>query len=236
LPRRGAKQVCRRGGAKAEAPRLPKPGPAIAGKAESCRVIIEAEEASEAMSSEPKRKTSSTSRRPRAPRSAGSGEPTPDSSATKSTNPLELEPDAWRPPEQPTPAQLDPGDDFEPPPPEPLEWSPERGGAIVRAGGFLLHTADGMAREPGGDELWRATEADVDAIAPPLARILNRYEPARRLAGVSDETELAIGLMGYARRNLAERGRLVTAKRQAATAAPADGQPDLFEGRPPVTE
>jgi hypothetical protein len=171
---------------------------------------------------------------PAMPGSAGSGERTPDFSASTSdgpTNPLGLESDEWAPPEGPTPARADLDDelDFEPPPREPLEWTPERAGAIVRAGGFLLHTADGLSREPGGEELWRATEADVEAIAPPLARILNRYEPARRLAGVSDETELAIGLMGYARRNLAERGRLATTKRQAATES---GEPTWPPERP----
>jgi hypothetical protein len=104
--------------------------------------------------------------------------------------------------------------EYEPVAPELIEWTPERAAAMVRAGGFLLHNADSASREPGGEEIWRATETDVAAIAPPLARILNRYAPARRLAGVSDEAELAFALSGYTRRNLATRGRVMRAKRE----------------------
>ena len=155
-------------------------------------------------------------------RSAPSAGSTPDSSGTTQTpegpNPLGLEPDEFdaggeREPVSPDePRELD--DPYDATPPEPIEWTSERTGAIVRAGGFLLHNADSLSSEAGGEQLWRATEADVDAIAPPLARILNRYTPARRLAGVSDEAELAFGLFGYAKRNLAERGRLAGDKRQ----------------------
>lgn len=161
--------------------------------------------------------------------SAGSSAHTRESSDTNSTtpdpaNPLGLEHDDWQPPEQPTPADanLELADRYEPQPPELLEWTPERAGAIVRAAGFMLHTADGLSREPEGRELWRATEEDVDTIGPPLARILNRYEPARRLAGVSDEGELAFALVAYTRRNLVDRGRVATAKqlRAAQTETP----------------
>ncbi len=63
----------------------------------------------------------------------------------------------------------------------------------------------------------------VQAIGAPLARILNRYAPARRLAGVSDEAELGFAAAAYFRRNLAERGRLATAKREREEAAAAAG-------------
>ncbi len=185
-------------------------------------------EAGDGQSEKPSRTSKSRKAATRTKGSAGSSASTPGSSAT---NPLGLEGEEWQPPDRPTPAEPIPVDDFEPPPAEPLEWTPERAEAIVRAGGFLLHTADGLSREPGGEELWRATEADLQAIAPPLARILNRYEPARRLAGVSDETELAIGLMGYTRRNLAERGRLITPRRQTEDAA-AQGAGVWPEERP----
>jgi hypothetical protein len=147
--------------------------------------------------------------------STSSSGDTPGSSATSSTpsNPLGLEQDSFEPPDRPVPADDAIDDLYEPAPPELLEWTPERAGSIVRAGGFLLHTADSLSREPEGTELWRATEADVEAMGPPLARILNRYEPARRLAGVADEGELAFAMISYARRNLVERGRVAMAKR-----------------------
>lgn len=134
-------------------------------------------------------------------------------------NPLNLEHDDWTPPEQPQPADDELTPPYEAQPRELIEWTPERAGSVVRMGGFLLHTADGLSREPEGDRLWKATEDDIEAIGPPLARILNRYEPARRLAGVADEGELALGMIAYARRNLAERGRIVTAKKARDEAA-----------------
>ncbi len=148
--------------------------------------------------------------------SAGSAAPTPSSSATTDgdANPLGLDPDDWTTPEQPVPAEAEPEPDYRPPAPELIEWTPERAGFLVRGAGFVLHTADGLSREPEGAELWKATEDDCEAIGAPLARILNRYEPARRLAGVADEGELALGVAGYMRRNLVERGRVATAKRQ----------------------
>jgi hypothetical protein len=170
-----------------------------------------------------------------APASPASSGDTRDSSDTSTEpNVLGLEPDTFDPPENPVPADADLTPDYEPEPAELLEWTPERAGAIVRAGGFVLHTADGMSREPEGGELWRATEADVDAIAPPLSRILNRYAPARRLAGVTDEFELAVGVMAYARENLAERGRIVTAKRKRdEIAEQADASGTWPEPEPP---
>jgi hypothetical protein len=162
------------------------------------------------------------------PRSRRSGEPpesTASSSASTSENPLGLEEDVWTPPEGPLPAEAEPEPDYRPPSQELIEWTPERCGFLVRGGGFLLHTADGLSREPEGTDLWKATEDDIDAIAPPLARILNRYEPARRLAGVADEGELALGMAAYVRRNLVERGRVAGAKHQREEALEASQPP-----------
>jgi hypothetical protein len=150
------------------------------------------------------------------PRASRRGSRKPSAASTASSrSPLELERDRFEPPADTAAdtgaAELEP---YEALPPEPLEWTPERAGAVVRGGAFLLHQADPLAHEEGGDELWRTTDADVDAIGPPLARILNRYAPARQLAGASDEVELALALGGYAKRNMALRGRLVRAKRQ----------------------
>ena len=87
----------------------------------------------------------------------------------------------------------DAGEDYEPAAPELIEWTPERAGNIIKAIGWALHQADGLSDPIDGDELgaelWKATEDDAIAIGTPLARILNRYQPARRLAGVSDEAE-----------------------------------------------
>lgn len=152
-------------------------------------------------------------------RSSDGSNASTDASSASSTEPagLRLDPgDPFTPPKERPPVAdaTEPFEPFEAAPPEPIEWTPERAGAIVRAGGFLLHSADPYGSEEGGEELWRATEADCDAIGAPLSRILNRYAPARRLAGVSDEAELAFGMLAYAKRNLSTRGRLVALKRE----------------------
>lgn len=151
-----------------------------------------------------------------------------------SDNPLGLDDESeFTSGDQAVPANDDVADEYVPEPQELLDWTPERAGSVVRAIGYALHTADGLSREPDGDALWRATESDVATMAPPLARILNRYQPARRLAGVADEGEFAFAMVDYARRNLAQRGRLVGAKRirtqQAETAAGESwpAEPDL---------
>lgn len=114
-------------------------------------------------------------------------------------------------------------DEYAPPAPQPVEWTPERAEGIVRGIGFLLHRADGLGSKPGGEDLWRATEQDAADAAPPLARILNRYEPARRLAGISDEAELGFVLAGYVKRNLALRGRLTAELREVEPEGPYEG-------------
>ena len=103
-------------------------------------------------------------------------------------------------------------------------WTPERAGAGVRIVGHVLHAADRFGHVDGGEELWKATEQDAADIGPPLARMLNRYEPTRRLAGRVDEAELTAALYGYVRRNLVLRGRLVRQERaRAETEAPRVG-------------
>jgi hypothetical protein len=176
------------------------------------------------------RKTS-TAKRGRS--SGGSAASTPASSATTSdpANPLGLEPDHFTPPAQPVPAETGVEELYERPAPELVEWTPERAGNIVRGFGYLAHIADPVSSEPEAADLWKATQDDIEAIGPPLSRILNRYEPARRLAGVSDEAELAFGMIAYARSNLATRGRALTAKRQREQEA-AEPEPGTWPPSP----
>jgi hypothetical protein len=145
------------------------------------------------------------------------------SSASSRTDPLDVEPGAWQPPEESPPtrtaADLNTDDVYEPPPPELIEWTPERASAVVRGLGFGLHVLDPASRTDGGDQLWRWTKDDALEAGEPLARILNRYAPARRLAGFSDEAELAVIMGAYVRRNIADRGRLVALQEALAEEA-----------------
>lgn len=107
-----------------------------------------------------------------------------------------------------------------------VEWTPERASALVRAVGFGLHTLDPAASLPDGEELWRATEQEAEEIGVPLARILARYEPARKLAGVVDEVELGAAFVSYAKRNMRQRGRLVLAAKAEAEGDGWSGEAD----------
>jgi hypothetical protein len=170
---------------------------------------------------QPKPTTAGGSRRRR---SAASEPSTRGSSASSKTDPLDLDPGRFKPPEGEPPrprtaADLEADHDYEPAPPELIDWTPERAAAVVRALGFGLHMLDPVGHADGGDELWRWTKEDALEAGEPLARIMNRYAPMRRLAGFSDEAELAIVMTGYIRQNMAHRGRVVAAHRDAAELA-----------------
>lgn len=93
------------------------------------------------------------------------------------------------------------------PPPEPaaildVEWDEQTVRGLLTAKGEVLHMA--LAVDKESDE-WRYTRGDLTAIAPPLTRILNRYDATRAAAGTGDELALIIGLTGYVGRSIAER-------------------------------
>jgi hypothetical protein len=94
-----------------------------------------------------------------------------------------------------------------------VEWTPERAAAMVRAFGMGLHMFDPATNLPGGDDLWRATSTEAAEIGEPLSRILARYSPTRKLAGVVDEAEMGVAFVSYAKRNMRTRGRVVLAER-----------------------
>src|SRR5207249_1881263 len=104
--------------------------------------------------------------------SAGSTSPT----SPKADDPFDLEQTGgFTPPGDGRPRLDDTLDDLDEGPVRLFEWTPERAAAVVKAGGYVLHTADGMTNVPGGERLWKATDEDAQAAGEPLARILNRY-------------------------------------------------------------
>jgi hypothetical protein len=171
--------------------------------------------------------------------SPGSPRSTPAGETAASTRRATPPPTAENPFEIETPPSFEPGDgrpnlesdlddELDEIDPHLFDWTPERAGAVIRAGGYVLHTADRMGHVDGGEELWKATEADARAAGEPLARILNRYDGARRLAGMVDEAEFAAAMFDYARRNLAHRGQLVRRDRALRQEEPQAG-PAAFD-------
>jgi hypothetical protein len=120
---------------------------------------------------------------------------------------------------------VDPGPAFDPEaaasqaPPPPLapeppalevEWDEEVIRSLLGIQGRALHAGIGVSEQD-----WIHTDVDLQAIAPPLTRICNRYEPVRRYARHADPVTLVTGLAAYATRSLLER-------RQALEQLPVD--------------
>lgn len=78
---------------------------------------------------------------------------------------------------------------------------------------------------PADDETWLHTERDLAAIAPPLTRILNRYDVTRAAAAAGDEILLVAAVGRYGVRNYTKRRRYLAAleaeEPQPITGAPA---------------
>jgi hypothetical protein len=99
----------------------------------------------------------------------------------------------------------------EPQPADLVTWEEDPVAGLLGMKGRLLHAAAGAAEAD-----WIYTELDLAAIAPPLTRIANRYEPIRRYATHADPVAVAAGIFAYATRSMLER-------RVAAAAAAGDG-------------
>ena len=82
------------------------------------------------------------------------------------------------------------------------EWSADVVRGLLEAQGNLAHTLVAVDKE--SDE-WLYTRADLAAIAPPLTRILNRYDATRAAAGAGDEAAVVLGLSGYVLRSYSTR-------------------------------
>jgi hypothetical protein len=98
--------------------------------------------------------------------------------------------------------------------PPPIEWEQDTIEALLSMKGRALHAGIGVA-----DEDWSYTELDLAAIAPPLTRICNRYEPIQRLAKHADPLVLLFALGGYGVRSLEERAAFLR------SLEPADVEP-----------
>ena len=83
---------------------------------------------------------------------------------------------------------------------------------------------------PEDHDTWKHTTDDLKAIAPPLTRILNRYDATRAAAAAGDEIALAAALAAYTGRNYTKRRRLIAGARDESGPQPITGvaaDPDL---------
>jgi hypothetical protein len=96
-------------------------------------------------------------------------------------------------------------------------WTAPRIKSLLQAKGALVH---GVLAVDKSSQEWLYTAADLDAIAPALARIMNRYPATRAAAAGGDELAVAVGFAGYAARSYSER-RAAIALQAAGELAPA---------------
>jgi hypothetical protein len=90
----------------------------------------------------------------------------------------------------------------------------------------LRNLGDGAHAVIGVGELdWCMTQTDLERIAPPLTRIVNRYPALAAAAGHSDELAVAIGTGLYTWRSLLERQAVLRARETEDAAASPAGPP-----------
>lgn len=124
---------------------------------------------------------------------------------------------------------------------EPGDWDEQRVREFLILQGEITHELLKVGEED--TETWLHTERDLRAIAPPLTRILNRYDATRALAAAGDEALLAAAVVRYGARNYTRRQRLLALQAQAepqpVTGVPAepgsgpdDGEEWLYQAPP----
>jgi hypothetical protein len=96
-------------------------------------------------------------------------------------------------------------------------WEEDTVRSVLTAKGAVLHAAVGVAEDD-----WLYLEHELDSIAPPLTRILNRYDVTRAAAEGGDALAVMIGLGGYAGRSYMTR--------RAELAAAEDVEPEPVTG------
>lgn len=111
-------------------------------------------------------------------------------------------------------------------------WEQDTVEQFLRGTGAGLHMLAGVAERD-----WTMTQADLERIAPPLTRIMNRYQPTLRLSPVADPLLVAHGFALYGWRSALERKRAMRDLEDAASAGDgyervenasesSDGEPD----------
>jgi hypothetical protein len=91
-----------------------------------------------------------------------------------------------------------------------------------------------LLRITDDDETWKHTKEDLAAIAPPLTRILNRYDVTRAAAAAGDELALVVAVSNYGIRNYTQRSRLI--RRYREIEEPISGIPEREPTEPTWSE
>ena len=94
-----------------------------------------------------------------------------------------------------------------------VQWEEAGIRSKLRVVGMGLHELIGRSEKD-----WLMTRQDLDNIAPPLTRILNRHEPLRAVAAASDPIDLLIGTGFYTGRSIMQAAAAAADAREAREA------------------
>lgn len=90
------------------------------------------------------------------------------------------------------------------------EWDEKRVRELLVLQGEITHAALKVGADD--EETWKHTRRDLDSIAPPLSRILNRYDVTRAAAAAGDEILLVTAVSRYGISNYTKRRRYLKAQ------------------------
>lgn len=113
------------------------------------------------------------------------------------------------------------------------EWDEQRVRELLNLQGEITHAA--LRVGPDDEDTWKHTRRDLDTIAPPLTRILNRYDVTRAAAAAGDEILLVTAVGRYGFTNYTKRRRLLKAQQPqgpqpvSGAEAPEDTGPEADE-------
>jgi hypothetical protein len=107
------------------------------------------------------------------------------------------------------------------------EWDEQRVRELLTLQGEITHAV--LKVGDRDEETWKHTKRDLDTIAPPLTRIMNRYDVTRAAAAAGDEILLVTAVGRYGFTNYTKRRRLIRDQ------APAGPQPVWGAGAPEET-
>jgi hypothetical protein len=153
----------------------------------------------------------------------------PDSSATTSSESIRLigdtgpGPDGQAPPGAERAAEIPPS--IEPT----MGWEEQQLRDLLRGLGDGAHAVAGV-----GDADWAFIEADLDRIAPPLTRIMNRVPVLQAAAEKSDPLAVGIGFGLYGWRSAIERRTVLAREEREAMGPQAPQQPPPPPPRAPA--
>jgi hypothetical protein len=98
---------------------------------------------------------------------------------------------------------------------------------LLQAKGMLLHSALAVGPKLNVESTeWQYLDEDLEAIAPPLARIISRFPAAATaVAAGGDPIAVGMGFLSYGARSIAERQAVLAIAQQGARPAHVDIDP-----------